>query len=120
MFDDDSPIFVQVANTISNEILRGVYAEGDQVASTNDFAAFYKINPATAGKGINQLVDRGILFKRRGIGMFVAEGAREQLLQQRRTEFNTTQLRDFIDAARAVGLTKSELKNLIDQEYDNE
>jgi len=120
VFHDNSPIFLQVADTIRNEILRGVYAEGDQVASTNEFAAFYKINPATAGKGINLLVDQGILFKRRGIGMFVADGAREQLLKDRKTDFTDNQLRDFAREARAVGISLTELQNLIAQEYEND
>lgn len=120
MFDDDSPIFVQVARTISDDILRGVYAEGDQVASTNEVAAFYKINPATAGKGINLLVDQEVLYKRRGIGMFVAPGARERLLAQRRAEFNSTKLRDFIAAARAIDIPLADLQKLIAQEYEND
>src|SRR5690625_2724193 len=111
---------MQVAQTISNEILSGIYAEGDQIASTNEFAAFYKINPATAGKGINLLVDQGILFKRRGIGMFVAPDARETLLQQRRSEFNKNQLRDFVQSARAIGITLPELTRLTAQEFENE
>ncbi|HLR55716.1 MAG TPA: GntR family transcriptional regulator [Actinomycetales bacterium] len=120
MFDEGSPIFMQVAQTISNEILRGIYAEGDQIASTNEFAAFYKINPATAGKGINLLVDQGILFKRRGIGMFVADGARDRLLQDRKTNFNDNQLRDFVHAARAIGISLPELQSRIAQEYPND
>jgi len=120
VFDEKTPIFMQVAQTISNEILSGIYAEGDQIASTNEFAAFYKINPATAGKGINLLVDQGILFKRRGIGMFVAEGARARLLTERITNFSDNQLREFVREARALGLSLAELQNLIAQEYQND
>lgn len=120
MFDDNSPIFMQVAQTICDEILRGVYADGDQVASTNEFAAFYKINPATAGKGINLLVDQGILFKRRGIGMFVAEGARERLLEDRKIDFTNNHLRDFAREARALGISLTELQSLIAEEYEND
>ena len=60
------------------------YPEETQVPSTNEFAAFHRINPATAGKGVNLLVDEGILYKKRGIGMFVADGARERLVAKRR------------------------------------
>lgn len=119
-FDEDSPIFMQVANTISEEILRGVYNEGDQIASTNEFAAFYKINPATANKGINLLVDQEILFKRRGIGMFVAEGARTRLLTARKASFNDSQLREFVKTARAIGIPLTELQDRIAQEYEND
>lgn len=120
MFDDNSPIFMQIAQTIRNEILRGVYEEGDQVPSTNEFAAFYKINPATAGKGINLLVDEGVLYKRRGIGMFVADGAHQQLKKQRRINFQHTHLRDFIREARTLDIPLSELTDLISEEYDHD
>src|ERR1700710_2074877 len=77
--DDSRPIFLQIAEAIENDILAGNLAEEAQVPSTNEFAAFYRINPATAGKGVNLLVDEGILYKKRGIGMFVATGAKERL-----------------------------------------
>lgn len=120
MFDPGTPIFQQIADLICDDILRGVYEEDAQVASTNEFAAFYRINPATAGKGINQLVDRGILYKKRGIGMFVAPGAREKLLSLRRAEFTQTKLRKFVAEARAIGLTVDEVQRLITREYADE
>ena len=83
MIDDSRPIFVQIAEQIENDILEGTLPEESQVPSTNDFAAFYRINPATAGKGVNRLVDEGLLYKKRGIGMFVATGARAHLLERR-------------------------------------
>ena len=73
--DEDRPIFLQIAEQIENDIIAGQLAEETQVPSTNEFAAFHRINPATAAKGVNLLVDDGILYKKRGIGMFVAEGA---------------------------------------------
>lgn len=77
--DDGTPLFVQIAEQLADDIVDGVLAEGARVPSTNELAAFYRINPATAAKGINLLVDEGVLEKRRGIGMFVAAGAQEQL-----------------------------------------
>ena len=74
--DEGRPIFQQIAEQIENSIIDGSLAEEAQVPSTNELAAFHRINPATAAKGINQLVDDGILYKRRGIGMFVSPGAR--------------------------------------------
>ena len=72
--DESRPIFQQIAEQIENDIISGVLPEETQVPSTNEFAAFHRINPATAGKGVNLLVDAGILYKKRGIGMFVADG----------------------------------------------
>ena len=77
--DEGTPLFVQIAEQLADDIVDGVLAEGAQAPSTNELAAFYRINPATAAKGINMLVDEAVLEKRRGIGMFVAAGAREQL-----------------------------------------
>jgi GntR family transcriptional regulator len=87
VLDDGAPIFSQIAERLADDIADGTLAEGDQVPSTNELAAFYRINPATAAKGINVLTDNGLVEKRRGIGMFVASGARERLLDERRTRF---------------------------------
>ena len=87
VLDDSRPIFLQIAELIEGDIVAGALAEEAQAPSTNEFAAFYRINPATAAKGINKLVDEGILYKKRGIGMFVATGARTRLLERRREEF---------------------------------
>jgi GntR family transcriptional regulator len=115
-FKDDKPIFQQIADKIESSILEGSIQEGDRVPSTNEFAKFYQINPAAAAKGINQLVDQEIVFKRRGIGMFVAEGAREIILTKRKNDF----FKDFIvplkNEAEKLGLTAKELTDLIQRE----
>ena len=74
MLDDGAPIFSQVAERLAEEIAVGALAEGEQVPSTTELAAYYRINPATAAKGINVLTDEGLVEKRRGIGMFVSAG----------------------------------------------
>jgi len=76
--NSDKSIYIQIAETIENEILAGNLKEEEQAPSTNQFAKLYHINPATAGKGLNLLVEDNILYKKRGLGMFVAEGARRQ------------------------------------------
>jgi DNA-binding transcriptional regulator YhcF (GntR family) len=83
---DGTPLFTQVAERLAAEIADGGLAEGERVPSTNELAAFYRINPAPVAKGINMLADDGLLEKRRGIGMFVA-GVRRRLLARRRAEF---------------------------------
>ena len=87
MFDDRSPIYRQIAEQIKADVLRGVLRADDQVMSTNQYAAHHRINPATAAKAFAQLVDEGIVYKRRGIGMFVSAGAQEALRAQRRERF---------------------------------
>lgn len=85
--DETKPIYLQIKEQIEDSIINGSVDAHERVPSTNEFAAFYKINPATAAKGINELVDEGILFKRRGVGMFVTEQAKLQLLQNRKQSF---------------------------------
>src|SRR6202451_1742869 len=85
--DEGAPLFVQIAERLADEIADGGLAEGGQVPSTNELAAYYRITPATAAKGIAMLTDDGLVEKRRGIGMFVAAGARARLLAERRKRF---------------------------------
>jgi len=114
--DDGRPIFLQIAEQIENQIIDGSYGDGSQVPSINEFAAFHRINPATALKGITRLVDTGVLYKRRGIGMFVADGARDRLLAERRERFGTEFVRPLVAEARALGLTTDQLTEMIRKE----
>lgn len=114
--DDSRPIFLQIAEAIENDILAGTLTEETQVPSTNEFAAFYRINPATAGKGVNLLVDDGVLYKKRGIGMFVAGGAREALASKRRDQFETEYVTPLLSEAAKLGITQKELVQMIDKE----
>ncbi|PJJ70822.1 DNA-binding transcriptional regulator YhcF (GntR family) [Diaminobutyricimonas aerilata] len=114
--DDSRPIFLQLAEQIENEIISGVLEEESQVPSTNEFAAFHRINPATAGKGVNLLVDDGILYKKRGIGMFVTTGARERLLGKRRDGFRTEYVTPLLQEARKLGITTDQLTDMIRNE----
>ena len=113
MIDDSKPIFQQIAERIESDVLDGVLAEEGQVPSTNEIAAFYRINPATAAKGVNLLVDEGLLYKRRGIGMFVAPGARAQVLAKRREQFYRQYVQPLHLEARKLGISMEELTNLI-------
>ncbi|CEA08695.1 HTH-type transcriptional repressor YtrA [Arthrobacter saudimassiliensis] len=113
MIDDSRPIFQQVAERIEGDILDGVLQEEGQVPSTNEFAAFYRINPATAAKGVNLLVDEGLLYKRRGIGMFVAPGARAAVLEKRREQFYRQYVQPLAVEARKLGISPEELTDLI-------
>jgi len=114
--DESRPIFLQIAEQIENDIVAGTLAEETQVPSTNEFAAFYRINPATAGKGVNLLVDTGILYKKRGIGMFVADGARARLVATRREQFTTQYVRPLVEEAAKLGISPDQLADLIRKE----
>ncbi len=114
--DEGRAIFVQIAEQIENDILSGVHGEETQVPSTNEFAAFHRINPATAGKGVNLLVDRGILYKKRGIGMFVAEGARARIMAARREEFREQYVLPLLAEAEKLGISTAQLTRMIQRD----
>lgn len=115
-FDDKKPIYIQVRDRLEDMIVKGQLEEGDQAPSTTEMASFYKINHITVGKGVNQLVDEGVLFKRRGIGMFVAEGAREKLLENRTQTFAEEYIQPMLEEAEKLELTKEEIIEQINQE----
>jgi GntR family transcriptional regulator len=115
LIDDGRPIFLQIAERIENDIIDGTLAEESQVPSTNEFAAFYRINPATAAKGVNRLVDDGILYKQRGIGMFVSAGSRAVLMQHRREKFFDQYVEPLAREARKLGIEPDELADMIRQ-----
>lgn len=114
--DEDRPLFAQIAEQIENDIIDGTLPEDAQVPSTNEFAAFHRINPATAAKGVNVLVDDGVLYKRRGIGMFVSPGARTTLIARRRERFEAEYLLPIIAEAAKLGISRGELSTMIEKE----
>ena len=111
--DEGAPIFAQIAERLAEEIADGSLAEGDRVPSTNELAAFYRINPATAAKGISMLTDDGLVEKRRGIGMFVAAGARSRLLSDRRKQFTERFVEPLVAEAGRLGIDADELAAMI-------
>ncbi|HEY5561049.1 MAG TPA: GntR family transcriptional regulator [Clostridiaceae bacterium] len=111
--DDIKPIYLQISEGIEDDILKGILEEKEQALSTNQFAAQYQINPATAAKGINDLVEVGILYKKRGLGMFVAVGARKQILEKRKKEFFKVYITKMLIEAEKLGITKDEIFEMI-------
>jgi DNA-binding transcriptional regulator YhcF (GntR family) len=109
VFDDRGPIYLQIADGIKNDILSGSLKEDEQVMSTNQYAAFYQINPATAAKGFAQLVEEGVLYKRRGIGMFVSPDVRERLRAQRRERFFSEVVEPMLAEAKRIGIEVDEI-----------
>ena len=111
--NDHEPIFIQISKAIEDEILCDSIKEGMQVPSTTELSKFYKINPATVLKGVNILVDKEILFKKRGIGMFVSKGAKEIIKNGRKENFKEVYLKDMSSEAKKLGITKEELLDMI-------
>ncbi|RBP64208.1 DNA-binding transcriptional regulator YhcF (GntR family) [Brevibacterium sanguinis] len=104
MVDATTPLFIRIAEDLEHEILRGTYPPDTPVPSTNELARFIRVNPATAGKGLNLLVDRGVLYKRRGIGMFVSPTARDTIRSRRRTEFAADYIDPLLAEAHRLGI----------------
>ncbi|MGN1175481.1 MAG: GntR family transcriptional regulator [Roseburia sp.] len=111
----EKSIYIQISEMIENDILRDVLLEEERVPSTNELARLYSINPATAAKGINLLVDNGILYKKRGIGMFVSTGAKEIIMKKRKDEFADKFLKTLLVEADSLGITKEELIAMIEK-----
>ena len=109
----EKSIYLQIAESIETDILRGILLEEERVPSTNELAKLYAINPAPAAKGVNILVDEGILYKKRGIGMFVAAGAKEAILNRRRSEFYDNYVKKLLEEAASIGLDRDEVVRLI-------
>ncbi len=114
------PIYLKVAEKIEDAILSGAFPEDTQVPSTTEISIHDKINPATALKGVNLLVENGVLYKKRGVGMFVSPGAAEKIKQRRKEEFSKNYIRDLILEAQKLSLTKEEVISLIERGYENE
>lgn len=118
-FQDERPIFLQLAEQLEAGILSGAYPEESRVPSITEYSVTYKINPATALKGINLLVDSGLLYKKRGLGMFVSTGAKEQLKSQRRDRFYHDYVERLVREAKSLGLDASELSDLIKRGFED-
>ncbi len=115
----EKSIYIQISEMIENDILRDIILEEERVPSTNELAKLYSINPATAAKGINILVDSGILYKKRGIGMFVSKGAKESIMKTRREQFFDNYISTLLAEANSLGITKDELIRMIEEKSNN-
>jgi GntR family transcriptional regulator len=117
-FDSNKPIYVQISENIENDILNKVVDEEEQVPSTNQLAALYRINPATAAKGINILVTEGILYKKRGVGMFVSPGAVIKIQMKRRKAFSSDYIVPLLEEASRLGISEDEIISMIKDERE--
>lgn len=119
-FDQSGPLYRQLADQLAAMILAGVYQAGDQVPSTTQLSQALSINPATILKGMNQLVDQGLLEKRRGRGLFVTPGAREQLMADHREDFYRDYVGPLVSESQKLGIDKQTLTQLIERGYQDD
>lgn len=117
-FNTEKSIYLQIAESIEDDILQNVIEEEAQAPSTNQLAVMYRINPATAAKGINMLVNEDILYKKRGIGMFVSKGAVEKIRTRRRTAFYDKYIVPLMAEASNLDISKDEIADMIKKVRD--
>ncbi|AUJ25435.1 MULTISPECIES: GntR family transcriptional regulator [Virgibacillus] len=113
--DESKPIFLQIKEQLEDSIITGALNPGERVPSTNEFASYYKINPATAAKGINELVDESILYKRRGVGMFVTDDAKQLLIDKRKQSFYKNYVLPLKSEAKKLHISQSELEKMVER-----
>ncbi len=116
--DSDKPIYLQIAEQIETAIFTGAYPEETQIPSTTEISTVFKINPATVLKGMNILVDSGIIYKKRGLGMFVKEGALKTIREKRQNNFYKDYVESLISEAKKLGLSQNEIIELIGRGYE--
>ncbi len=117
-FDESTPIYLQIKCEIEKAIIYGSLEEEEAVPSIRIMAKQYRLNPQTISNAISELLNEGILFKKRGIGMFVEKGAQKKLKAKTYEEFIDADLLNIIIKSRSLGISKKELLSLIEESYN--
>jgi DNA-binding transcriptional regulator YhcF (GntR family) len=120
IFDPDGlkPIYIQIAEWLENEILAGNFTADQKVHSQYQLAEMFNINPATAAKGLNILADEQILYKKRGLGMFVTTDAKEKILKKRKNRTLKRLVQEVVAEAKTLGVDVEELFAMIKKAYE--
>ena len=116
-FDSEKPIYLQISEQLEDAIFTGIYEEETQIPSTTEISVSFKINPATVLKGMNMLVDNGMIYKKRGVGMFVCAGEREKIRAKRQDQFYHCYIETMISEAKKLNLSKEQILDLIERGF---
>lgn len=114
LLNEKKPIYEQIRDWLADQIIDETLVEHDKVPSTNEIVTYFKVNHITVSKGVTELVEEGVLYKKRGVGMFVSEGARGKLLEKRREGFVEEYLKPMLEEAGKLDLSKSDIQKMID------
>ncbi|TYQ16709.1 UNVERIFIED_CONTAM: DNA-binding transcriptional regulator YhcF (GntR family) [Acetivibrio alkalicellulosi] len=114
-FNSEIPIYLQIAQSVEDDIIKGIFKEETQIPSTTEISVSYKVNPATVAKGFNILVEEGIVYKKRGVGMFVKEGARNKLKEKRKENFYITYIERLLEEAKKLDISVGEIIKMIER-----
>lgn len=118
-FSDDRPLYIQIAEQLEDAIFTGAYMEETQIPSTTELSVALQINPATVLKGMNILVAEDIIYKKRGLGMYVSTGAIKKIRKKRQESFYESFISPLVSEAQKLGLEKNEINALIERGYEN-
>jgi GntR family transcriptional regulator len=119
-FKSSQPIYIQLAESIEDDILKGIFSEENQIPSTTELSVNLKINPATSAKGVNLLVDENIVYKKRGLGMFVSAGAKKIIMEKRRKAFYTNFVLTLLDEAKKLEISRDDVITMIERSKPDE
>jgi DNA-binding transcriptional regulator YhcF (GntR family) len=117
--NDEKPVFIQIIEMIEDDIISGVYGADELIISTPQISKLLSVNPATAQRAIGVLADRGMLCKKRGVGMAVAPFAKETILRERRAAFFEKIVPEFVSGAKKIGISGNELMRIIKENIDD-
>jgi DNA-binding transcriptional regulator YhcF (GntR family) len=112
-FNDTEPLFIQIAQWLEDRIVTGQIQADEQIPSTTELSQVLKINPATVRKGVNLLVEKGLVYKKRGMGMYVAEHATEHVRDDRRVKFYDDYIAPLLAEAQRLGLSRADLIEML-------
>lgn len=115
----DKPIFIQIAEQLEDSIFTGIFPEETKIPSTNEISALLNINPHTVLKGMNMLVDEEIIYKKRGLGMYVKDEAVKKIRQKRQSQFYNQYVAALIEEASKLQMTKEDVIKLIERGYED-
>jgi GntR family transcriptional regulator len=120
-FNPDSikPIYLQIAEWLEAEILNENLTEEERIYSQYQLADMFNINPATAAKGLNLLADENIVYKKRGLGMFVSPNAKQFILTKRKNQILGQMINDLVIEAKRLNVDENELSGMIKQARKN-
>ncbi len=115
----EKPIFIQIAEQLEDSIFTGVFQEEQQIPSTNEISVLFNINPHTVLKGMNMLVDEDIIYKKRGLGMFVKSRRSGKIRTKRKNQFYDQYIAALISEANKLQMTKEQIIQLIERGYED-
>ncbi|MBW6515433.1 MAG: GntR family transcriptional regulator [Candidatus Cloacimonetes bacterium] len=119
-FDDQMPIYIQMRQEIEKAIIKGLIKEDEMIPSTRMLSQTYQINQKTAVNALSDLINEQILYKRRGIGIFVSPGSRKKLRERKKKEFREEDLISIIMTGKELGIKKEEILKTIETIYQQE